>query len=147
MTMFQKMLILSFVFCAWASFATAQDPLKVYSAVAPKELAGSHIDGLLEGKTKLKSGREVKWGLMYDKKEQKPMMMTFVCPDDVNKKVFDADIQAMTIGQFWNGIGNCIITYSNNSNAAINCIQILQQTALSDCIRTESTADCWMINR
>lgn len=154
MTMFQKMLILSFVFCAWASFAAAQDYLKICSAIAPKEIAGSYLDGLLEGTTQLKSGRAVKWGLMYDKKELKPMIMTFVCPDDVNKEEFDAVIKTIVGVEFWKSITPFLV--EKEKFADIEGISKLQQIALSDCIKIEIKADCtktevksacWTINK
>ncbi len=141
----KKFIAAALALCLCATTIQAQDYLKNYSAKAPLDLAGANIDGLIEGKTLLKSGRELKWALMYDKKQNKPMIMTFTCPDDVNKEIFDADIQAMTVGQFWTGISNCLILPSNNDS--VECIIQLQRTALTDCTRTLSSSDCWMINR
>ena len=115
------------------------------SVVAPRDLAGEYADGLFEGETLLKSGKIIKWGLIYDKKQQKPMYMNFIRPEGVSFEEFEPVIQAMTIREFWVGVGRCMM--QPTSNQTVSCISNLQQTALSDCIRTGTQTHCWMLGQ
>lgn len=115
------------------------------AAIAPRDLAGEYGDGLFEGETLLKSGKIIKWGLIYDTKQQKPMFMNFFRPADVPIEEFEPVIQAMTIREFWFGVQTCML--HPTSNQAVRCIVTLQQTALSDCIRTGTQTHCWMLGQ
>lgn len=151
--MFKKFAISIFaLFCLCSSTLFAQkEALENFKdfkadayAVPPEKYRGNVMDDLLVGEITLKNGLQLRWSLMYDKQANKPMNLLFERPKGVTEEEFNPEIQAMTIIQFWDGVGNCMLN-NVNANAAVRCINTLIMTALTDCRRTEKKEDCWMI--
>jgi hypothetical protein len=139
----KNILIIFFLFSC-ALITNAQKINYTYYVVPPIELQvkGSDMDGMAESYTELSNGEKLYWSIIYSTKTKKFFNFNFALPEGMTQVAFENSVNAMTIGEFWNGAVSCLY---QQANQVTTCITSLMRQAVADCRNPANDANlhCW----
>ena len=139
----KKFILFFALFCAFFANDAQAQTVTVNFENPYRSVAAANAS--ISGTHNFKNGQTMSWTINYNKDEKKLRTISFVRPNFIPFEAFNAEIQAMTAGEFGAGLMDCMLSHFSTF---ILCASELIGQATNDCALSggegSGSPDCWM---